>query len=325
MSTSALDNQMSLIELAKRSYNGEMVPIAEVLDQTNDMLSDAFWAQANDSTTHTYTRRTQNPSGSYKKINKGIAVEASLTQQIREPMSEIQGLSQIDEDEYSKAPDGPMFRMDEDRSFIEGLSQTAAQDLIYGNNNTDPEKLLGLANRSDWNGLATPTRPNVIGAGGTGDDTTSLWIIQWADRYVSLRYPRNMEIGLKWDDKGVLPVIDSDDNTYFAYTSKFGILLCLVIKDIRCVQRIANIETAGSSNTLDDDDIVAALNKMPQLGAGAIIYVNRVTKTQLDIIGKDQGNINYTPDQFGGVQNMFYRGIPVHLNEQILNTESAIS
>lgn len=320
MAELSLNNSLSLIELAKRSKNQDIVAVSEVLDRTNQMLSDSVWMDANGETTHTFTTRTSLPSGTYKKVNLGVETEASTSRQTMEPMAELQSYSQIDVQLYEKAGNPAMFRSMEERAFIEGLGQTWAGDILYGNNSVDPEKLNGIANRSDWSGLGA----NCVSAtGSTSSVQTSVYIIQWGPMYVHFAYPKSApNFMLISEDKGKQMVHDSNNSPYDAYMTKFGITGALCIKDPRCVQRICNIENSGD---FDDDLIVAALNRMPNLGQGAVIYVSRETKTYLDIIAKDQTNIQYMPAQFGGIPQAFYKGTPIHMNEAILTTEAVVS
>jgi hypothetical protein len=101
----------------------------------------------------------------------------------------------------------------------------------------------------------------------------------------------------------------------------------MFVTDDRCVQRIANIETSGSENILDDDQIIEALNYMPTAGGSGntVIYINRVLKTQFDILAKDKANVNYTSDNAFGMPVTRFRGIPVRMWESILNTEDALT
>jgi len=83
----------------------------------------------------------------------------------------------------------------------------------------------------------------------------------------------------------------------------------------------------GSENILDDDQIIEALNYMPTAGGNGntVIYVNRVLKTQFDILAKDKSNVNYTADNAFGMPVTRFRGVPVRMWESILNTEDALT
>jgi hypothetical protein len=102
----------------------------------------------------------------------------------------------------------------------------------------------------------------------------------------------------------------------------------LYVQDERCVQRIANIETAGVTNIFDDDDLITALNRLPGMGEDPAtrIYVNRTIRTQMDIAVKDKTNMNYVNvnDAFGKPV-LYFRGVPVQVADTIKNTETAIA
>ena len=316
-------SQYTLVELAKRTNNGNLLEIAEVLSITKEMFQDAVWVEANQTASHVGTKRTNLPSGTHRQANQGVASEASSTKQVAEPICRLEAHSRVDEAILDLAPDKAKARSQEDLAFVEGLGQTIETNMIYGDIDTNPEQIDGLATRYDATADA-----NVIGASGTGNDTTSLWIIEWGPMKVHMIYPKGSQAGLQTEDMGKQLVTNDSGSTYFwAWFTKFVAWYGLYVHDDRCVQRIANIETSGSTNTLDDDDIIEALNLLPQAGGGGstAIYVNRTLKTQLEILAKDKDNVNYTSDNAFGVPLTRFRGIPVRLCESIVNTESAIS
>jgi hypothetical protein len=316
-------SQYTLVELAKRTNNGNLLEIAEVLSITKEMFQDAVWVEANQTASHVGTKRTNLPSGTHRQANQGVASEASSTKQVAEPICRLEAHSRVDEAILDLAPDKVKARSQEDLAFVEGLGQTIETNMIYGDIDTNPEQIDGLATRYDATADA-----NVIGASGTGDDTTSLWIIEWGPMKVHMIYPKGSQAGLQTEDMGKQLVTNDSGSTYFwAWFTKFVAWYGLYIHDDRCVQRIANIETSGIEHLLDDDDIIEALNLLPQAGGGGstAIYVNRTLKTQLEILAKDKSNVNYTSDNAFGVPLTRFRGIPVRLCESIVNTESAIS
>lgn len=316
-------SQYTLVELAKRTNNGNLLEIAEVLSITKEMFQDAVWVEANQTASHVGTKRTNLPSGTHRQANQGVASEASSTKQVAEPICRLEAHSRVDEAILDLAPDKAKARSQEDLAFVEGLGQTIETNMIYGDIDTNPEQIDGLATRYDATADA-----NVIGASGTGNDTTSLWIIEWGPMKVHMIYPKGSQAGLQTEDMGKQLVTNDSGSTYFwAWFTKFVAWYGLYVHDDRCVQRIANIETSGSTNTLDDNDIIEALNLLPQAGGGGstAIYVNRTLKTQLEILAKDKTNVNYTSDNAFGVPVTRFRGIPVRLCESIVNTESAIT
>ena len=72
-------DQLTLLELAKRTNNNALSAIVEVLDETNEWLEDAIWLEANQAMSHITTQRTSIPKGTWRRLNQGVAPEASST------------------------------------------------------------------------------------------------------------------------------------------------------------------------------------------------------------------------------------------------------
>jgi hypothetical protein len=101
------------------------------------------------------------------------------------------------------------------------------------------------------------------------------------------------------------------------------------VRDQRSIGRLANIESAGASNTFDEDNLIKLLNNM-NIGDGTRIYCNETILTQMQIRLKDKNNVNYTQDNgdgLSGMPPMRFQGIPIRKidREILLNTEAAIS
>jgi hypothetical protein len=313
--------QLTLLELAKRTNNGNLIAIAEVMDETNDILKDAVWVEANQLTSHLITRRHSLPSGSWRRLNAGVAPESSATSQFTEAIGMLEAYSEVDKKLVDIAPNPKQFRADEDMAFIEGMSQNVADTLIYGNMATHPERFYGLATR--YNDLSCS---NVFSAGGSGSDLTSIWVVQWGVRTVHLIYPKNSKtLGIQARDLGEDTTTDANGNKYQIYRTHFTIDVGLAIRDERCVQRQCNIETSGASNLWSDDLLIEMLNNLPYGGKGAVIYCNKTIKTQMDIEAKDKSNVNYTAGNAFGVPTTYFRGVPVRQVDAILNTESEVT
>ena len=323
MTTVALNAQFTLIELAKRTNNQDVLEIANVLSKNNDLLQDATWVEANQKLTHIGTKVTSLPSGTFRRVNQGAAISSAQTRQHSEPIARLEDFSDIDEAILDLEGDKKKaVRSEEDKLHIEGLSQSIATAIVYGDISTNPERIDGLATR--YNALSDA---NVLGAGGDNSDTTSLYIIEWGPRACHLIYPKGSNVGLSFEDKGRVRTNPTSTTVMYAYETQFVCQFGLFVHDDRCVQRIANIETSGADNTLDDDQIIEALNYMPTAGGNGntVIYVNRTLKTQFDILAKDKTNVNYTPDNAFGVPVTRFRGIPIRMLEAILNTETVIT
>lgn len=317
-------SQLTLLELAKRKDpKGNLAAIAEVLTETNEILLDAVWSEANDTFSHQVVRRAALPGGAWRQLNAGVALESSQTIKVVEDIGMLEAYSRADIDLVDASPNPRQFRNDEAQAFLEGMSQTLADTLIYGNSGTDPEQFTGLAPR-----LNTINSQNVWNASGGGGDTSSVFIVQWGLNRVHMVYPKGSSVGLEHMDDGIVTVAESASSTnpYKVYQDHFRLKAGLAVKDTRCIARVANIESTGAANIFDEDLLIKLLNKMPMAGAGATIYVNDTIKSQMEIKLKDKTNVNFTTREgLGGVEVLTFRGRPVRMVDAITNAETAVS
>ena len=138
--------QLTLIEVAKRKApDNTMATIAEVLSQDNAILQDAVWREANDTFSNKTVRRASLPSGSWRKLNEGVATESSETVELMDVIGMLETWSENDIEIINAFPNPKQARNDEAMAFVEGLGQTMAETMVYGNASTTPETFTGLA------------------------------------------------------------------------------------------------------------------------------------------------------------------------------------
>lgn len=316
----------SLVEQAKRiDPSGAQALIAEILNRKmGNLLQEAPWMPSNDIWTNKTTRRGSLPTGSRRKLNQRISASVSRTTEIMDVIETLEDYCDVDQALVDSMPSPALFRAGEVDAFIEGLGQTIVSDILYGDSNADPDGMHGLAAR-----LGTVDGRFIIDAAGTGSDVTSIYIITWGQASAHLIYPKNMasSLGVKHEDKGQV-TSETSSGLIEIYRDHFIIRCGMVVRDPRAIARLANIESAGSSNTFDEDDLIALLNNM-NTGPGTRIYCNETIMTQMQIRAKDKNNVNYTPggNALSGEPQLYFGGVPVrHFDREILlNTETAIS
>jgi len=320
MATLTANTQLTLLELAKSEHNGQMLATAEILTRVNDILLDAPWVPANDRFSHVTTQRYSLPTGQWRKFNAGVGHHVTQRKQITDTIGMLEDYGLHDKALVDNAANPAQWRNDENAGVLEGMSQTFATTIIYGNQSTDPEQFTGLAPR-----LGTLNTTNVLGAGGTGSDVSSIYVVQWGVDKVHLVYPRGSMLGLSHRDLGEDTIKDADLNEFQAYRDHFQLHVGLVVRNPRCIGRVANMETTGSSNIFDEDLLIKILNRMPMKGRGAVLYANPTVMSQIDIAAKDKGNVWHTiTDPFGN-EVLSFRGIPIRMVEAITDTETAIT
>ena len=315
-------HQLGLVEVVKRhDPDGNLATIAEVLNKTNLILQDAMWKEANDFWSNKTVRRSSLPTGTFRTLYAGVPLESSDTVTMVDTIGQLYARSEIDKDAVKSAKNPDQFRTDEDKAFVEGLGQTIASKIFYGNQLTAPSEFTGLAPRMD----AIAASDNVINEGGTGSDVTSIFVVTWGMNTVHMLYPRNSMAGLEMNDLGEVDALDSNNYKYRAYATEFKWNIGMAVKHPKAIGRISNIESSGASNIFDEDNLITLCNRMV-VNESTRIYCNDTVMTQAEIRLKDKSNVNWSVrDGLGGVPFMQFRGIPVRKCDAILNTEDALS
>jgi hypothetical protein len=316
-----MNSTLTLTEVAKRTLNGQMLPIAEILAKQSPVLQHMVFLEANDQFSNVTTQRYKLPTGSWRKFNAGVLSEASLTRQIRDTIGMLESYAEHDCKLVDSMPSPSQFRNDENAAFIEGLGQTMAYQLFYGNALVDPEKWTGLAPR--LNTLGTTT---VQGCGGSGSDTSSIFLVTWGPTTCHMVYPRNSGAGLKHENLGKTTKIDSSGYMWEVYRDHFMWDAGLVVRNPRAIGRVANIEVSGTSNIFDEDVLIKVKNWMLNQGRGATAYTSTNVMSYIQIAIKDKSNVFHpVSDPFGPGEVPSLLGIPIYVDENIIETETVVA
>lgn len=335
MSETNIGGVYTLVDLLKSvGADGKLLTMAMTLSRQSPMIREAPILEANQALAHIGTRSNALPTVQKRALNDGVPTSAHKELPVTAPMALFEVESKIDEEIIALAgPNRDAVRTRKDMIFVEAITQAVQREIVYGSIGSDALGFNGLAtmfaSSSSYPNNDTTWFPNVQLAGGSGSDTTSIWVVEWGPEKVFLIYPRGTKAGLEINDKGLQRVDGVTSGTaFYAWCTQFKWRCGLFVQDERCVQRIANIESTGTSNTFDDDQLIAALNRLPDMGENPMtrIYVNRTIRTQMDIRVKDKTNVNYhtVQDAFGRPV-LFFRGVPVQVCDAITNTETAIS
>jgi hypothetical protein len=317
-----LSGKVTLLDLANvKDPNGDLSSIAEVLTEDNEILLDAPWGEANDTFSNRSVRDSKLPTGSWRQVNAGVDEEKGTTKAIVDSLGMLDTISEIDVELVRAAPSPEGFLMQQRRRFLEGMSQTLATTFIYGDSSLDVEKFTGFAPRM----ASLVTGGRVVGAGGTGSTTTSIYAVQWGLDKVWMAYPKGSSLGIEHDDRGIDLTTDSNSKKFRAYIDYFSLKGGLVVADDRCIGRLANIASTGSSNLFDVDKIIEMTNRMPRRGNSAALYMNDTVLSQIEIQAKDKQNVYYGPEDAFGRPVTMLRTHPLRMVDKITNTETAIT
>ena len=143
-----IDRFPTLADHAKRmDPDGKIDKVAELLTQTNEILSDMVIKEANQPTSHRSTIRTGLPNAAWRLLNYGVPQSKSKTQQVTDNMGMLETYAEVDKALADLNGNSSGWRLSEERAFIEGINQNMASTLFYGDSSVNPERFMGLAPR----------------------------------------------------------------------------------------------------------------------------------------------------------------------------------
>jgi hypothetical protein len=179
------------------------------------------------------------------------------------------------------------------------MNQQFAKSIIYGDTTTNKDDVLGLAPRYASKSATIQTSANIIDAGGSGTDNTSVWLVVAGQNTVTGIYPKGSQAGLKQEDLGVIDAFDASNNRFRAYAELWQWKYGLHVKDWRYVVRIANIDVSDlvgqtgtqaiTAATWINKLMIRALARIPSMGMGTPFFLaNRTVKEMLSIGAMDK-------------------------------------
>lgn len=312
---------------------GNIADVVELLNQTNEMLTDMVWLEGNLPTGHQTTVRTGLPSAVWRKLYEGVPASKSSRAKITDVCGMLEARAEIDKDVIEINGNTPQFRLSEGYAFMEAMNETMQTAMIYGDASLDPEKITGLAPR--YSDLSAENAQNILDAGGTSTDNTSIWLVVWGNNTIHGIYPKGSKAGLSHEDLGLGDAFDGSGNRYRAWMDHWQWKCGLTVRDWRYAVRIANIDVsdlraqtgtqASTAATAIIKQLVMAKHLIPSAGMGkAVIYCNRTVRQMLDIAALDKSqNVLKIAEAAGQLQTDFM-GTPIRTVDAILNTEARV-
>jgi hypothetical protein len=330
----------------RHDSDGKISTLVDMLSQNNGILSDAISVECQSGNAFEYTQVTKLPTPTRRSYNMGIPASLAGVAKLVATCSEYADWSKFDKSLAELGGNLAALRAQEDNLHMEGISQSVASDLFYGNRSTDPTQFTGLANI--YNTVSTATSliaNNVIDCGGTGSDNTSMWLVTWGPKQIHTIYPKGTQAGLQHRDMGLLPALDTNSNEYLAYRTYMEWKLGLAIHDWRFAVRACNIDvsdlTGGSAANLINT-LVKMVHKTPVAPVGvsnvqtsdsmvdtltpmrSAIYVNRTVGTFLDLQAMNKTNVLLKMEEWGGKPVTTFRGVPIRNVDALLDTEARV-
>jgi hypothetical protein len=323
----------TLIDIAKQTApDGSELLVAELLAETNSILEDAVFVEANEITGHRVAVRTGLPTVYWRSYGQGVPASKSTVANITEPIGLLSAHSDVDAEQIKLFANPKTARLNEDRAFIEAMNIKQAMTMFYGDG-TVAGGYSGLALR--YSAIAgAGNAQNIIDGGGISTVNTSVWLVVWGDNSVFCTYPRGSKAGLSVEDRGRIDVLDITGNPYVAMRTWYSWNNGLVVKDWRQVVRICNIDTTNLASGVGAADVIVlmakSLDRVWSLKMGrAAFYCNRTVFSALRVqaMAKSQNVLTFEKglNQFGTPDSwMTFSGVPVRQVDELLNTEARV-
>jgi hypothetical protein len=319
--------------------DGRPYDVIELLNQENTILDDSPWKEATDYDGHRTALRTAIPSVYWRRLYRGIDVSKSTVSIVKDPVAMLEARSLIDV-KLLKLHGGQAaaYRQSEARAFMEALRQEAATALFYGDVKSNPDGVHGLDPR-----YAYKDSPNVVDAGGTGHNNTSIYGIVWGENEAMGIFPKDSKVGLEHKVLPEYDAYDADGLPFRAVGDHYEWNIGFSVRDWRAVVRICNIDTEkltlrkGEPGFVDLHRLtIMAKNKIPAEKLNRLRwYVNSEVMTALELQASDSasGNVTLVYRQEDAPQGgpLFksrmiteLHGCPVRRCDALLNTEEAL-
>lgn len=329
-------NVITLADIARREDpNGKIDKVVEMLNETNEVLDHIHWLEGNLPTGHKTTVRTGLPDATWRLLNYGVQPSKSTTKQITDTCGMLEAYSEVDKSLADLNGNTAAFRLSEDRAFLEAMNQKFTRTFVYGDKSR-PEEFVGLAPR--YNALSgADTSKNIIDAGGTGDDNTSIWLVGFGPNTVHGIYPKGSKSGVHMSDLSAgnpdgITLTDEQGGKYQGYRTHYKWDCGLCVRDWRYVVRIANIDvselTKNAASGADLIDLmVQAIELLPpgaERATHLVFLCNRTVKSYLRRQTMNKTVYQLSQENVSGKHVLYFDGITVCRVDEILDTEARV-
>ena len=322
---------VTYLDLANRlDPNDKVAAIIELLNETNEIIDDMASKEGNLVTGNKTTVRTGLPSATWRLLNYGVQPSKSQTKPVVDTTGNLEAYAEVDKDLANLNGNTAAFRLSEDRAFLEAMNQEMAEALFYGNTAVTPEKFTGLSPRyATLSSDPSNSGSNIIDAGGTGTDNTSIWLVVWGESTIHGIYPKGSVGGFHHQDLGEESLSDGAGGLYQGYRTHYKWEIGLTVRDWRYAVRIANIDWSATITDSSAPDLVKlmieAIEMIPNLNMGTpVFYMRREIRTALRNQIRTDSNVQLTVDTVAGKRVVSFDEIPVKRVDQLINTEARV-
>lgn len=314
--------KLSLAEVNAAAGFDDAQAVLGELQQNNDLLNELPWYPATHGAHTEYYKARSIGKGDFTGVHTGVPIIQSSGRIEKEPVRLYQADSEVN-DIVLKAADDPRAARDaQDVMNLEGFMQDWLFSMLYADESADPDTFRSLARRRAALG------PYCRSGGGSGADLTSMWVFEFGRKGFYSTYNKHGVAGIKNTDEGKHRKQNPDDPSRvdYVWVRHYEVWGGLVLRNERALQRLANIETSGESNTFDPNLFIQMKAQLPSVGKYAVAFANRTLHGQIEAHAYNKVNAAYSLRDIEGFGPVLHvTGVPVRMLESIMDTESAVA
>ena len=310
--------------------------VANLLAQQNGVVSDASWIMGNLPMGHQGEVQTGLPPAYYTLMNQFVPVGVDSAMPILEQSARLEAYTQVDDRLYKLGGpgEGEKLRARRSKAQLEQFNQTFAKTFFYGSS-VNPASFIGLNVR--YGAISGATNGvNVLDAGGRANTNASIYLMVWGEETCTCFFPSGSKAGIDHEDLGKVPLqslsgSDTNPAVKQVWQEHWEWQHGLFLPDWRYIVRIANVDVPSLlAKTGADliDLLIRAYHHVPNINAGRpAIYMNRTLFEMFDIQMRDavQKGGQLKMEIVDGILIPVFRGVPIRIVDQLLNTESTVS
>ncbi len=265
--------------------------IAMLLGETNEILEDAVFKEANNGDNNKEVINIKLPTTAVRYYNEAVRPDAGRFASVTDQCAQFYRVFVVDKAIYDLANNKPEFMLAQAKVHIESMNQAMARAMLYGGSSDGKGSILGFMQRYSTlkrvneDGTLPETADYTIDAGGTSNNLTSILFVVWDYGNGCYGfYPQGSTAGLKQgaiieSDAMVIP----EQGGYMpAVKTSFEWKAGLCVKNVKQAVRICNIDLTA----INEDDLISmmidASERLDNPSVGrACVYMNRKTRTVL--------------------------------------------
>lgn len=338
--------RLTLADNAKmEDPTGKIAVIANLLSQTNEILTDCVFQKANGKTYHRVSISTGLPEVYWTQVNVGTPPSKAKYATVDEGIGLLEARSETDIRAAILSGNVNRYRMQQSMQHMEAMNQEMATTMFYGDTGVTSSAFVGLSGRYT-NLTSGPNSANVLSCGGTTPGAqSSVWLVGWGPDTIFCTFPEGTPAGLQHRNLGEQTAYFSDGTRMQVFSDLYNWSNGLVVKDWRYGVRIGNIDKTAlvdlsapsATNDQSPDSTVNILHRMAQAVARIpnfamcrpAFYMNRTVHTALMRIAMEKSSgvlrINEAVGQFGMKDNyLSFMGIPIRRCDGLQTTEDVV-